>query len=155
MEKLLNQVKKLEMHIPDYVKQQSTVSTANVGWHIEHSLMVFIIIITAVENSDPAIYKSTFNLNKLLVYTFNKIPRGKAKAPKIVQPLGEMIPENLITQVEKAFVKIKSLANLQKHHHFEHPYFGSLNLKETIKFLTIHTKHHLNIIDDIMKVKAG
>ena len=155
MEKLLNQVKKLEMHIPDYVKQQSTVSTANVGWHIEHSLMVFIIIITAVENSDPAIYKSTFNMNKLLVYTLNKIPRGRAQAPKIVQPLGEVIPENLIPQVEKAFLKIRSLANLQKNHHFDHPYFGKLNLSETIKFLTIHTNHHLKIINDILKLKPG
>ena len=153
MEKLLKQVKQLEIHIPDYAKLKPTVSAANVGWHIEHSLMVFVTIITGLENSDPALYKGSFTMNKFLVYALNKIPRGKARAPKIVQPVGEMIPENVLPQVEKAVAKIKALANLQKHHHFPHPYFGSLNLKETIKFLTIHTKHHLNIIEDILHVK--
>ena len=154
MEKLLKHVRELEMHIPDYARLETTVSAANVGWHIEHSLMVFVTIISALENSDPALYKGTFSMNKLLVYALNKIPRGRGKAPKVVQPMGEMIPENVLPQVEKAIAKIKTLESLQKHHHFPHPYFGSLNLKETIKFLTIHTKHHLNIIDDILKVKG-
>ena len=155
MEKLLNQVRELEMHIPNYAVLQPTVSAANVGWHVEHSLMVFVTITTALENSDPALYKGKFSINKFLVYALNKIPRGRGKAPKIVQPVGDTNPENILPQVEKATAKIKGMASLQKHHHFPHPYFGSLNLKETIKFLTIHTKHHLNIIDDILKVKAG
>ncbi len=151
MEKLLKKVKELERHIPDYAKLQTTVSAANVGWHVEHSLLVFVTIITALENSNPALYKSNFNWNKWLVFTLNKIPRGRAKAPKIVQPMVGDLPENLIPQLEKAIAKIKALANLQKHHHFPHPYFGKLNLKETIKFLAIHTNHHLKIINDILK----
>ena len=154
MEKLLKQIKELEMHIPNYAKLQTTVSAANVGWHIEHSLMVFVTIITALENSDPALYKGSFSMNKFLVYALNKIPRGRGKAPKVVQPVGEMIPENVLPQVEIAITKINALTNLQKHHHFPHPYFGKLNLKETIKFLIIHTRHHLNIINDILKAQT-
>jgi hypothetical protein len=154
MEKLLKQVKELEIHIPDYAKRQPAVSAANVGWHIEHSLMVFATIITALENSDPALYKGTFSMKKFLVYALNKIPRGRGQAPKVVQPVGEMIPENVLPQVGKAVAKIKALGSLQRHHHFPHPYFGKLNLKETIKFLKIHTKHHLKIIEDILNVKS-
>ena len=139
------------MNVSNYAVQQTAISAANVGWHIEHSLLVFVRIITAMETSDPALYKSAFNLKKMLVYTLNKIPRGRAKAPKIVQPTGDIIPDKLMNNIEAASLKIKALANLQKHHHFDHPYFGKLNLKETNKFLAIHTNHHLKIINDIMK----
>ena len=151
MEKLLKLIKQLEKNIPNYAKQQKAISAANVGWHIDHSLLVFVRIITAMETSDPALYKSSFNLKKLLVYTFNKIPRGKAKAPKIVQPTGDITTDELLAHVDAAFKKIKALNNLQRHHHFDHPYFGKLNLKETNKFLAIHTNHHLKIINDIMR----
>ena len=151
MEKLLKLIKQLEKNIPNYAKQQTAISAANVGWHIDHSLLVFVRIITAMETSDPALYKSSFNLKKLLVYTLNKIPRGRAKAPKIVQPTGDITPDKLLANVDAAFKKIKALNNLQRHHHFDHPYFGKLNLKETHKFLAIHTNHHLKIINDIMR----
>ena len=151
MEKLLKLIKQLEKNIPNYTKQQKAISAANIGWHIDHSLLVFVRIITAMETSDPALYKSSFNLKKLLVYTFNKIPRGKAKAPKIVQPTGDITTDKLLANVDAAFKKIKALNNLQRHHHFDHPYFGKLNLKETNKFLAIHTNHHLKIINDIMR----
>lgn len=153
MEKLLKLVKELEEHVPNYAELQPAISAANVGWHVEHCLMVFVRIITAMETSDPALYKSTFNIKKMLVYTLNKIPRGRAKAPKIVQPTGEIMPDKLMRNIEAATLKIKALANLQKHHHFDHPYFGKLNLKETNKFLAIHTNHHLKIINDIMKAR--
>ena len=151
MEKLLKLIKQLEINISHYAEQQTRISAANVGWHIEHSLLVFVRIITAMETSDPALYKSSFNIKKMLVYTLNKIPRGKAKAPKIVQPARDIMPDKLMNNIEAASLKIKALANLQKHHHFDHPYFGKLNLKETNKFLAIHTNHHLKIINDIMK----
>ncbi len=151
MKKLFGQINELEKHVANYKSHQATVSAGTVGWHIEHSLMVFISIITTMENSNPANFKSSFKMNKFLVYFLNKIPRGKARAPKIVQPDGEIIPEKLMANIQTVKTKIQVLTQLQKNHHFPHPYFGDLNLKETIKFLGIHTNHHLKIINDILK----
>lgn len=155
MQKLLDQVNQLRMHVPDYEKLQPAVSSANIGWHIQHMLLVFNRIITAVENSDPTLYKSSFNIKKSLVYTFNKMPRGKAVAPKTVKPIGQNIPETLLPEIETVIEKINTLATLQKNHHFPHPFFGKLNLRETERFLYIHTNHHLKIINDILNVKNG
>ena len=43
---------------------------------------------------------------------------------------------------------------IKKAHHnayFRHLIFGYLNKKRTIRFLQIHTAHHLKIIKDILK----
>jgi hypothetical protein len=40
---------------------------------------------------------------------------------------------------------------LDKNAHFQHPFFGILNKKETDNFLALHTKHHLMIIKDILE----
>ena len=80
-----------------------------------------------------------------------KIPRGKAKAPKIVRPEGDISPETLNLSLEIVRENIKDWKTLDKNVHFQHPFFGVLNKRETEKFLILHTKHHWMIIKDILK----
>jgi hypothetical protein len=80
-----------------------------------------------------------------------KIPRGKAKAPKIVRPEGDISPETLSLSLEKVRKNIKDWKSLDKNAHFPHPFFGVLNKKETEQFLILHTRHHEMIIKDIRK----
>ena len=78
--------------------------------------------------------------------TTGYIPRKKAKAPKFTIPSGgEIIQniENLIVDIKKNLPEVE---NLNANSFVEHPLFGHLNLKQTIKFLSIHTHHHLKII---------
>ncbi|MEO6537569.1 MAG: hypothetical protein ABIT07_13030, partial [Ferruginibacter sp.] len=86
-----------------------------------------------------------------LVYSLNKIPRGRAKAPKVVQPVGEINAEDITGILQQTKLNINSLKDMKDNHYFAHPYFGKLNLKPTIKFLRIHTHHHLKIINDIIR----
>jgi hypothetical protein len=79
-----------------------------------------------------------------------KIPRGKAKAPAAVMPKSEVTEESLKLQFAKINASINELTMLDKNSNFNHPYFGMLNLSSTIKFLEIHTKHHLKIIEEII-----
>ncbi len=154
MQELSKLIKSLEEKIPMMDAANTQISSAKVGWHIQHSLMVINSIINGLKQSDPNTYQWKFNLNKTLIFTLGKIPRGKGKAPKVVQPKEEITKDTLLESVEKANISVAELNNVQKNQYFLHPYFGHLNLKPTLKFLKIHTKHHLKIINDILLVKA-
>ena len=151
MKKLVALINELETKITYSEKINTTISAGSVGWHIHHSLLVCLQIIQAVEKSDPENYSWKFNLNKSFVYTLNKIPRGKGKAPESVKPK-ELIDT---AEMKKTFELLKArlpvLETLQPNNYFKHPYFGNLNVKATIKMLKLHTKHHINIINDIVK----
>ena len=144
---LLNQ---LESNIANSDTVNTDVSAASAAWHIEHCLLVLNGVIEATRNSSPADYKWKFNFTRLVVYTMNKFPRGKAKAPDRVRPVGVIDIERLRKSIEMVRPKIEILNTLKPNNFFLHPYFGKLNLKNTVKFLEIHTNHHLKIINDIL-----
>lgn len=153
MNKLLEQVNKLEAHIAKQEVINSTVSKASVGWHLEHSLLAINSIISNVKNSNPKDYKREFNFWRIVIFARNKIPRGRGKAPKKVQPQENITFVRLSENVEITKQKLKELHNLKPNNYFEHPNFGKLNTKKAIKFLDMHTQHHLDIIEDILKEK--
>jgi len=68
-----------------------------------------------------------------------------------VQPQPNFNAETLKIHIAATKEKIKTLESLQRNHYFIHPFFGKLNLKPAIIFLRIHTKHHIHIINDILK----
>lgn len=152
MQNLQNLISQLESKISQFETTNLTVSGGSVGWHIEHSLKTIDQIVTACKNSNPANYQWHFNFKRFLILTVaKKIPRGKAKAPKIVRPEGDISLETLVLSLEKVKENLKNWESLDKNAHFPHPFFGVLNKKETENFLVLHTKHHLMIVNDILK----
>jgi hypothetical protein len=150
MKKLQKYLAELETKIPNLEDYNPTVSKSNVGWHIEHILLTNKMIMEAVEKSNPANYSWSFKLSRIVVFTMNKIPRGRAKAPKVVVPK-TYDEQTLLEHLKIVTAKIQGLENMSSDKYFDHPYFGNLRLNKTIKFLEIHTKHHLEIINDIIK----
>jgi hypothetical protein len=149
-EKLLHLIDELENKMLFHSRMNPSVSKASVGWHIEHSLLVIGKTIKALENSDPKDYKWEFSLARLVVYTRNSIPRGRGRAPEVVQPKGEIQKDSLKANIELARTKVKELGSLHPKQNFKHPYFNKLDVRSTTKFLRLHTKHHLDIIGDII-----
>ena len=150
--KIEAQVDHLERSIPHLDLYVPRVSAGTVGWHIAHSLLTINIIIEALKRSDPQKYKWSFNLPRVLVFTINKIPRGRAKAPSVVRPPENFTQDSLKDEVAIIKAKLEELTNLSEKHFFEHPFFGHVKLKPAKKFLRLHTAHHLSIIGDIMKL---
>ena len=79
------------------------------------------------------------------------IPRGKGRAPKQTLPQNIKTKEELLTELDDAVTAIKNLDALPSNKTFRHPLFGWLNLEDTIKFMGIHTHHHMKILRDIVK----
>jgi hypothetical protein len=142
----------LSSKINDLDRKNTNVSKSSVGWQIEHSLKTIDLIITACKKSDPSVYQWKFKLNRFLILdVLHKIPRGKAKAPKVVQPEGDISKETLQMHLEKVQQNLEKWETLHENCYFFHPYFGNLNKKATEKFLVLHTNHHLKIIEEILK----
>ena len=142
---------KLANYITQHNQSNTAISEAAVGWHIEHSLLVIKQITATVAQSEPKLYKSKFNVKRFFVFLTKTIPRGKAKAPKVVIPVDEITIETLQESLKNTYQAITYLKDCEEHQYFMHPFFGQLNKKQTIKFLAIHTEHHLKIIRDILK----
>jgi hypothetical protein len=149
MKKLQNLVSQLEYKIPFYEKTNPLVSNSTIGWQIEHSLKTIYQIVQVVKNSNPKEYQWKFNKNNLLISIIGFIPRGKAKAPKVVMPDNHITEESLKNSLQKVKSALQEWDYFHKNAHFPHPYFGKLNKKSTEWFLNLHTKHHLKIINDI------
>ena len=79
-------LQELETKIPLQNILQSSVSASSIGWHIEHVLLTINKIVESTNASDSNNYKFTFKPIKYIVFLTGKIPRGKAKIPKVVEP---------------------------------------------------------------------
>ena len=151
MKNLNSIVTELATFIPHHNQSNKAISEVSIGWHIEHCLLVIKQITATVAQSEPKLYKPKFDIKRFFVFILNTFPRGKAKAPKVVIPVHEITVETLQESFKNTYQAIAYLKDCQENQYFMHPIFGQLNKKQTIKFLAIHTKHHLKIIRDILK----
>lgn len=148
---LEKEFKRLEAYFPEREKKNESVSKAGVGWHLDHSLKVLHSILTAMEKSDPAKYKSGIKPLWQFFKLWGKFPRGKAKAPKFTLPPEQITLEALQKQLAEVKAKVAKIDQLPPKSYFKHPMFGHIKRNEAPRFMAMHTNHHLNIIRDILK----
>lgn len=127
------------------------VSEAAVSWHIDHIFLVVNQIYKTLEQSEESNYKSEFNIKRAYVFTFNTMPRGIATSPESVRPKENVDIDTIQIHYDQALTTVEKFSDLLEKKHMNHPVFGTINRDKTIKFLTIHTEHHLKIIRDILK----
>lgn len=141
----------LENYIIHKDFKNTDVSKGTVGWHINHTLIAINEIYKVIDTSKGENYKRKFNFARFMMFTFNKIPKGRAKSPKQVKPAEIIITDSIYSHLEQAKKHINKLNKLSENSHFTHPYIGMLNKKQTKRFLKIHIQHHINIIKDILR----
>lgn len=151
IERLLKQINELDSFIKAGDSHSNKISKKGTYWHIDHSLKVLEGIPEVLKNSNPQDYQPKFSFLKLIIMSTGYMPRGKGRAPKQVVPDTALSKEELLLKLNKVRESVKSLMTLENNKTFKHPLFGWLDLKDTIKFMGIHTHHHLKIIKDIIK----
>lgn len=148
--KLWSQLEELEANMVELETYNPSISSASVGWHIEHSMLVLNAVIESLKKSDPASFKRTINLKKIIIFSRGKFPRGRGKAPKAVTPREQSNAVEVQHHLKKTKLAFAELPTLNKAVFFKHPLFGHLRLRDAIRFLEIHTEHHLQIVRDIV-----
>jgi len=104
----------LANYIAHHNQSNKAISEVAVGWHLEHSLLVIKQITATVAQSEPKLYKSKFNVKRFVVFLTKIIPRGKAKAPKVVIPVDEITIETLQESLKNTYQAIAYLKDCQE-----------------------------------------
>ncbi|MEP3838251.1 MAG: DUF1569 domain-containing protein [Algibacter sp.] len=151
--KLTQQLAEIEGLIPKKDLKNPLVSIVDAGWHLDHALKVFNAVSQWTENSNPNEYKRKFNFWRSILLPLGYIPRGKARAPKHVFPPEIIKSEDLKKQLQIGRIHIDKLTKLPENAFFNHFIFGMLSKKQTLRFLDMHTNHHLKIVSDILNTK--
>lgn len=149
-EYLITQLDQIESLISERDRKNKAISKADVAWHLDHMLKTLNRITIALQESKPENYRSSFNAARTMSLTFGFIPRGRAQAPAVVRPPDNILTEDILSQLEEARKNIIVLNDLDTKSHFKHPVFGVINKATTIRFIEVHTEHHLKIISDIL-----
>ena len=149
LKKLNLLINSLEKHIEHHEGSNPKVSKANIAWHLDHSFKVINKVTASLQSSDPTLYENNFSFLGKVFFRLGFFPRGKAKAPKYVRPPEVILKADLARQLQEVRSKINTISNLDKNAFFKHPLFGNVNTTRVIRFLELHTNHHLKIINAI------
>ena len=143
-------LQELESFIEQRDAINKDVSQVDVAWHLDHMLKTINQITIALERSNPDDYESSFSLIKTASLTMNYIPRGRGQAPQSVRPPENILTEDIYSQLEDARMSAKKILELDKYAYLDHPVFGVLKRSQTMRFLQVHTNHHLKIVKEIV-----
>ena len=149
-QEILRKIDRLEAFTVQMNAIDTAVSKVGVDWHLAHSLKTINGICDALAQSDPADYSWSANVTRTMSLTFNFIPRGRAQSPQSVIPDEIITISDLQQLLQSARTKIETAIKLPEDSHFEHPVFGMIRRAEALRFLEVHTQHHLKIIEDII-----
>jgi DinB superfamily len=95
------------------------------------------------------------NLTGRLLLGVGRLPRGVGKSPEPVR--GESRPRaELVTRLVAVRVRLRGLGTQteiwrDRRPLVRHPYFRGLTPRQGVRFLAIHTDHHLRIVADIRR----
>lgn len=138
----------------------ASISHWSVGQHCEHILKADRLNLRAIEmlmrGGGEAIDSSA---SSHPVLESGEIPRGVAEAPGFVMPEEEPASEVLVPLAEKVLSgwseKLKELEGCTGNEEFmmrgiPHHEMGLLDIPAWIRFAMIHTRHHVDIAEEIL-----
>lgn len=151
MKNIKDQLQKIESLLSKIDVTNDKVSKASIGWHLEHLLLILNSSLKGLTMTDPKDYKPKFSLKKFVFLNFGLIPRGKIRAPKQFFPLEIPTQESILKLINLAKERLEAVKSLPGKSFITHPFLGDFDKKTTLKFLWLHSNHHLKIVDDILK----
>lgn len=151
---------------PTLYRVEEEVSLWSIAEHLDHvgrvNISSFLAIdrLVAGREDDPEVLHSGGpKLAMLPVLLFGRIPRGRAQAPERFFPAADVERESVratLSESRKGLsrtaAKVAALAEARGR--IAHPILGNLNARQWLRFVRIHTAHHIRIMDDILAASA-
>lgn len=141
----------LKSYIDDAPVRVLSVSGWSVGQHLHHCGLAMVGICEALAASAPPMPCVPLSLPRLMVLGTGRIPRGRAQAPDAVLPEAEPTVELVRDILERSRQGLDAAAGLGETAWFNHPFLGPMSRKTTLRFIAIHNRHHLRLIEAILK----
>ena len=151
MDKIEIQLQKIESLSYKIDVVNESVSKASVGWHLEHLLLILNSSLKGLTLTNPKDYNPKFSLKKFVFVNFGMIPRGKISSPKQFVPVNVPTQESILKLMNLAKTRLEAVKSLPEKSFITHPFLGDFDKKTTLRFLWLHSNHHLKIVDDILK----
>ena len=167
---LIKERKAIDAALDDYRARLDTISDElftetppGGGWSYAE---VYSHILQSNLGSGVAIEKCTLNscastskglsLLGLLVLSFGRLPPVKVKVPPVIAakiPVKNISKEEARNMLIKCRKKINDVVplirNASPHRRVKHQRFGMLNARQWLKFILIHSRHHLKQLDRV------
>lgn len=131
-----------------------SVSGWSVAQHLDHVLLALERSLGKLL-SNPSSLSARINWVGRAVLAMGWFPRGVARAPKGFE--GRNLPTDVLHErtaaVRGQVTALKGNIELfaREEGLLKHPYFGALSASEAVRFLAIHTGHHLKIVRAILR----
>lgn len=131
------------------------VSSWSVGEHIHHCCLSMIGISKSLQKSTPPAPSAKPSVQRTAVLVFGFIPRGRAKSPSFVVPKSSVAQSELFSMLDTSAELLGMASSLDRDRWFTHPFLGTMNRDQALKFVLVHNSHHLKIVNDILKSGGG
>jgi hypothetical protein len=129
------------------------VSGWSVGEQVDHLLKIVRANLDRLEERRPA--RRSINLVGRIVLGLGRIPRGVGKCPASLcgsaRARAELRSELAAVRARLAQVARATALWSDPRPLVGHPYFGGLTPKQALRFLAVHTDHHLRIVAEIRR----
>ncbi len=132
----------------------ASVSGWSIAEQVDHLLKIVAAMLGRLEG-EPKPRSRGINLAGRILFGIGRLPRGIGKSPEPVR--GEAKPRaELLAALAAARQRLTALAERstlwsELRPLVGHPYFGGLTPRQTLRFLAIHTDHHLRIVAAIRR----
>lgn len=139
------------------------VSGWSVGQHVEHLARSNGGVLRQLETllADPgkaAPLAGGPSFVGRVVLLVGRIPRGRGDSPASVRPQGVARDEveRVLAQARERVARLAGrAAEIDRlPARFPHPIFGPLTAPQWMRFLDVHNRHHLRIVDDVERAAA-
>lgn len=139
------------------------ISDWSIGQQLHHigsvNRTVAMSLIKLVQDATDRDADRRATLTGVSVLASGYIPRGRGKAPARLRPSNDLSRGDVVNSINKSRAKVEELnvfgALLKtRMGRIEHPFLGYLKPSQWVRFINVHTEHHLKIVREIERSKA-